>query len=224
MRHSPRFCSRRSRRWSRTVSRDRSTTSAWTGATCPRSSRRARPSSRNSRTSSSGSRNNGGMGTFYRSRHELIFVFKHGTTPHCNTFELGQHGRYRTNVWQYRGVNSRGADRMAGPRPAPHGQAGAPDRGRHPRRLGPGRDRARWVRRVRLDPDRRGKDRPAGAPLRDRPRLLRPHPRPLGDLCHGRRHAAAGRDRWANEVNRTRSTSVRIRATFGRPSRMLTSL
>ena len=58
-------------------------------------------------------KDNGGMGTFYRSRHELIFVFKHGTAPHCNTFELGQHGRYRTNVWQYRGVNSRGADRMA---------------------------------------------------------------------------------------------------------------
>ena len=58
-------------------------------------------------------KDNGGMGTFYRSRHELIFVFKHGTAPHCNTFELGQHGRYRTNVWQYRGVNSRGADRLA---------------------------------------------------------------------------------------------------------------
>ena len=40
---------------------------------------------------------------------------------------------------------------------------------------------------------RRGQDRPAGPPLRDRPRLLRPHPRPLGDLCHGRGHAAGGR-------------------------------
>ena len=46
------------------------------------------------------------MGTFYRSRHELIFAFKNGTAPHINTFELGQHGRYRTNVWEYRGVNS----------------------------------------------------------------------------------------------------------------------
>ena len=53
------------------------------------------------------------MGTFYRSRHELILVFKHGTAPHCNTFELGQHGRYRTNVWEYRGVNTRRAGRMA---------------------------------------------------------------------------------------------------------------
>ena len=58
-------------------------------------------------------KDNGGMGTFYRSRHELIFVFKHGTAPHCNTFELGQHGRYRTNVWEYRGVNTRRAGRMA---------------------------------------------------------------------------------------------------------------
>ena len=47
-------------------------------------------------------KDNGGMGTFYRSRHELILVFKYGTAPHCNTFELGQHGRYRTNVWSYR--------------------------------------------------------------------------------------------------------------------------
>ena len=58
-------------------------------------------------------KDNGGMGTFYRSRHELIFAFKNGTAPHLNTFELGQHGRYRTNLWQYRGVNSRGRDRQA---------------------------------------------------------------------------------------------------------------
>jgi len=52
------------------------------------------------------------MGTFYRSRHELIFVFKKGKAAHINTFELGQHGRYRTNVWEYRGANSRHAGRM----------------------------------------------------------------------------------------------------------------
>ncbi|MEJ6391236.1 site-specific DNA-methyltransferase [Gymnodinialimonas ulvae] len=57
-------------------------------------------------------KDNGGMGTFYRSRHELIFVFKKGEAPHINTFELGQHGRYRTNVWQYRGVNTMRAGRM----------------------------------------------------------------------------------------------------------------
>ena len=57
-------------------------------------------------------KDNGGMGTFYRSRHELVFAFKNGTGPHTNTFELGQHGRYRTNVWQYRGVNTLKAGRM----------------------------------------------------------------------------------------------------------------
>jgi DNA modification methylase len=57
-------------------------------------------------------KDNGGMGTFYRSRHELIFVYKKGRAPHVNTFELGQHGRYRTNVWQYRGMNTIGAGRM----------------------------------------------------------------------------------------------------------------
>lgn len=57
-------------------------------------------------------KDNGGMGTFYRSRHELVFVFKSGTAPHVNAFELGQHGRYRTNVWEYRGVNTMKAGRM----------------------------------------------------------------------------------------------------------------
>ena len=57
-------------------------------------------------------KDNGGMGAFYRSRHELIFAFKHGTAPHINTFELGQYGRYRTNVWQYRGVNTLRPGRM----------------------------------------------------------------------------------------------------------------
>jgi DNA modification methylase len=49
---------------------------------------------------------NGGMGTFYRSKHEMIFVFKVGSAQHVNTFGLGETGRYRTNVWDYAGVNS----------------------------------------------------------------------------------------------------------------------
>ena len=56
-------------------------------------------------------KDNGGMGSFYRSRHELIFAYKAGDAPHVNAFELGQHGRYRTNVWNYRGVNSANAGR-----------------------------------------------------------------------------------------------------------------
>ncbi len=51
-------------------------------------------------------KNNGGMGTFYRSKHELVFVFKLGSGPHINNFGLGEHGRYRTNVWDYAEVNS----------------------------------------------------------------------------------------------------------------------
>ena len=53
-----------------------------------------------------------GMGSFYRSQHELVFVFKVGQAPHINNFGLGARGRYRTNVWSYpsvrgprRGVN-----------------------------------------------------------------------------------------------------------------------
>ncbi|MGH1378712.1 MAG: site-specific DNA-methyltransferase [Alphaproteobacteria bacterium] len=50
-------------------------------------------------------KDNGGMGSFYRSKYELVSVFKHGSKPHLNTIDLGRHGRYRTNVWDYRGVN-----------------------------------------------------------------------------------------------------------------------
>lgn len=49
-------------------------------------------------------KNAGGMGTFYRSQHELIFVFKSGKGKHQNHFELGQHGCHRTNVWNYPSV------------------------------------------------------------------------------------------------------------------------
>jgi DNA modification methylase len=51
-------------------------------------------------------KDNGGMGSFYRKQHELVFVFKKGEAPHINNFELSQHGRYRTNVWTYSGVNT----------------------------------------------------------------------------------------------------------------------
>lgn len=56
-------------------------------------------------------KDNGGMGAFYRSKHELIYVFKNGTASHINNFGLGQHGRYRTNVWDYAGINSMRAGR-----------------------------------------------------------------------------------------------------------------
>ncbi|MEP3438837.1 MAG: DNA methyltransferase [Hoeflea sp.] len=54
---------------------------------------------------------NGGMGSFYRSKHELVFVFKKGSAQHINNFGLGDTGRHRTNVWDYPGISSLGATR-----------------------------------------------------------------------------------------------------------------
>ncbi len=49
---------------------------------------------------------NAGMGSLYRSKHEMVFVYRVGTEPHSNHVELGKHGRNRTNVWDYPSVNS----------------------------------------------------------------------------------------------------------------------
>ena len=54
---------------------------------------------------------NAGMGSLYRSQHELVFVFKNGSARHINNIELGRFGRNRTNVWSYAGVNAFGTDR-----------------------------------------------------------------------------------------------------------------
>ncbi len=59
------------------------------------------------------SKTNGGMGSLYRSQHELVFVYKSGRAPHINNVELGKHGRYRTNVWSYAGANTFGRTRDA---------------------------------------------------------------------------------------------------------------
>jgi DNA modification methylase len=56
-------------------------------------------------------KSNAGMGSLYRSKHELVFVYRVGRAPHFNAVELGKHGRNRTNVWDYASVNS-----MAGSR------------------------------------------------------------------------------------------------------------
>jgi DNA modification methylase len=52
------------------------------------------------------------MGSLYRSKHELVGVFKNGSAPHINNVELGKHGRNRTNVWDYPGVNGFGEERQ----------------------------------------------------------------------------------------------------------------
>ena len=51
-------------------------------------------------------KDNGGMGSFYRSQHELIFVFRKGKERHRNNVQLGKFTRNRTNVWPYPGVNT----------------------------------------------------------------------------------------------------------------------
>ncbi|WP_439401357.1 site-specific DNA-methyltransferase [Bradyrhizobium sp. DASA03068] len=55
---------------------------------------------------------NAGQGSFYRSQHELIFLYKNGDAPHLNNVELGRHGRNRSNVWTYAGVNTFRKDRL----------------------------------------------------------------------------------------------------------------
>ena len=57
-------------------------------------------------------KNNGGMGSLYRSKHELIFVFKNGDGSHVNNVQLGKYGRNRSNVWSYPGANSLSEDRL----------------------------------------------------------------------------------------------------------------
>jgi DNA modification methylase len=56
-------------------------------------------------------KSNPGMGSFYRSSHELVHIFKKGEAPHTNNFELGKQQRSRSNVWNYRGMNVPGAER-----------------------------------------------------------------------------------------------------------------
>jgi DNA modification methylase len=51
-------------------------------------------------------KNNAGMGSFYRSQHELVFVFQNGTSSYRNNVQLGRFGRSRSNVWHYPGANS----------------------------------------------------------------------------------------------------------------------
>ena len=57
-------------------------------------------------------KSNAGMGSFYRSQHELIFVWKNGRGRHLNNIDLGKHGRHRSNVWTYAGSNAFGSDRL----------------------------------------------------------------------------------------------------------------
>ena len=57
-------------------------------------------------------KSNAGQGSFYRSQHELIAVFRVGDRPSLNNIELGRHGRNRSNVWHYQGANTFRAGRL----------------------------------------------------------------------------------------------------------------
>jgi DNA modification methylase len=57
---------------------------------------------------------NAGMGSLYRSQHELLPLFKNGSAPHVNNIELGKRGRWRANVWSYPGASSLGSDARRG--------------------------------------------------------------------------------------------------------------
>jgi DNA modification methylase len=57
---------------------------------------------------------NAGMGSLYRSQHELLPLFKKGKAPHINNVELGKHGRWRSNVWTYPGASSMGSESRKG--------------------------------------------------------------------------------------------------------------
>jgi DNA modification methylase len=62
---------------------------------------------------------NAGMGALYRSKHELLPLFKKGDAPHVNNIMLGKRGRSRTNVWDYAGASSLGSDARRGLRDHP---------------------------------------------------------------------------------------------------------
>jgi DNA modification methylase len=57
---------------------------------------------------------NAGMGSLWRSQHELLPIFKKGSAPHLNNVALGKHGRWRSNVWSYPGASSMGSDARQG--------------------------------------------------------------------------------------------------------------
>ena len=105
-------------------------------------------------------KDNGGMGSLYRSKHELIFVFKNGSATHINNVELGRHGRNRTNVWDYAGVNSPRDGRLEelAMHPTVKRSRLWPS---YSRLLQARQDCPRLLRRQRHDADRGQKDRPA---------------------------------------------------------------
>jgi hypothetical protein len=138
---------------------------------------------------------NGGMGSFYRSKHELVFVFKFGDT---RQYQQLRPRRNRAISHQRLGLR-----RHHWPRRQPHGgafhasdgQTGRSGGGCDPRLLATRRNRSRRLRRLRNDVDRCRDLRPAGSASRVRPSLLRHDREALGSLHRQARNFGSGRTR-----------------------------
>jgi hypothetical protein len=102
---------------------------------------------------------NAGMGSLYRSQHELLPLFKKGKAPHINNVELGKNGRWRSNVWTYPGASSLGSEAREGLPPS-HRQTGRHVGRRAARHDRTRRRRHRPIPRFGIDPHCLRKDRP----------------------------------------------------------------
>src|SRR3982751_433615 len=89
----------------------RSISNAWIGGTLTKSWRLAGPPTASLKMSAFGPKIMAGWDRFIDLSTNLFLSSSLGTEPHINNVELGKHGRYRTNVWSYPGVNSFGNDR-----------------------------------------------------------------------------------------------------------------
>ena len=118
-------------------------------------------------------KSNAGMGSLYRSKHELVFVYRVGTAPHFNAVELGRHGRNRTNVWDYASVNSMAGSRREDLALHPTVKPTALVADAHPGRDPAQRPGARHLSRLGDDTDRGGTDRAAVPRRRHRSGLCR---------------------------------------------------
>ena len=167
-------------------------------------------------------KSNAGMGTFYRSQHEMVFPWKNGTAPHVNNFELGQHGRHRSNVWNYHGANAFRPGRLdeLAMHPTVKPVLLVADAIKDCSRRG---GMVRSLLRQRNDADRGRADRPACA-LPDRPHYVDVAIRrwekytgktaallPLGETFEGGARAADGNVRRLNLIHRRLRQSAQPR-------------
>ena len=164
-----------------------------------------------SRTLSSGTRPTAAWESFYRSKHELVFVFKQGTAAHTNTFGLGDTGRYRTNVWDYAGISSIGAGRSdeLAMHPTVKPVALIADAIRDCSRRGEIVLDA--FGGLRHDTDRRREDRPAAAADRVRSALLRHHHPALGGI-HRQAREPRGDRRGVRGCRRSSGSRIDVEA------------